>query len=74
MFGAVVTYWIDTFFNFESLMVMVCLMVLGTFGVYCLVAGACAEKIKDDEKMVRTHEPVAAITCMSLVLILYLLF
>ncbi len=74
VFGAVVTYWIDTFFNFESLMVMVCLMVLGTFGVYCLVAGACAEKIKDDEKMVRTHEPVAAITCMSLVLILYLLF
>ena len=74
VFGAVVTYWIDTFFNFGSLTVMFCMTVFGTFLVYCLVAGACTEKIKTDEKMVRTHEPVAAIVCMSLVLILYLFF
>lgn len=53
---------------------MFSMTVFGTFGVYCLVSGACMDQISKDEKSVRVHEPVTAITCMSAVALLYLFF
>ena len=32
------------------------------------------DQISGEEKMVRTHEPVTAVTCMSAIALLYLFF
>lgn len=74
VFGTMVRNWLDTFFNLRTVLIVVSMTMLGTFGIYCLVSGACMELISADEKMVRTHEPIAAITCMSAVGVLYLFF
>lgn len=74
VFGTMVRNWLDTFFNLRTVLIVVSMTMLGTFGIYCLVSGACMELISADEKMVRTHEPIASITCMSAVGVLYLFF
>lgn len=74
VFGAVIRGWIASFLNIWSIGLIVVMIVFGTFGMYCLVSGACMEGIKSDEKNVRVLEPVTAMTCMSMVALLYVFF
>lgn len=74
VFGAMVSNWIETFFHIQTILMIVCMIVFGTLGMYCLVGGACAGNISQDEKAVRTREPISAITAMTAVTLLYLFF
>ena len=74
VFGAIITHWIESFLNFWSMMAIFFMMAFGTFGIYCLISGACRENLGAVEKDVRVLEPIAAMTCMSAVAVLYVFF
>lgn len=74
VFGAIVIHWMDKILNVWNLLILISMTGFGAFGVYCLICGACMDQVSGEEKMVRTHEPVAAVTCMSAVALLYLFF
>ena len=74
VFGSMVVHWMETFLNVWTILIMVSMTAFGAFGVYCLICGACMDQISGEEKTMRTHEPVTAITCMSAVALLYLFF
>lgn len=74
VFGAIVVQWMEKILNVWNLFIMISMTAFGAFGVYCLICGACMDQISGEEKMVRTHEPVTAVTCMSAVALLYLFF
>ena len=74
VFGSMVVHWMETVLNVWTILIMVSMTAFGAFGVYCLICGACMDQISGEEKTMRTHEPVTAITCMSAVALLYLFF
>lgn len=74
VFGAIVVHWLEKILNVWTILIMIVMTAFGTFGVYCLICGACMDQISGEEKMVRTHEPVTAVTCMSAIALLYLFF
>lgn len=74
VFGSMVVHWMETVLNVWTILIMVSMTAFGAFGVYCLICGACMDQISREEKTMRTHEPVTAITCMSAVALLYLFF
>lgn len=74
VFGAIIRGWIDSFLNIWSIGIIVGMIIFGTFGMYCLISGACMEGIKSEEKNVRVLEPIAAMTCMGMVTLLYVFF
>lgn len=74
VFGSMVVHWMETVLNVWNILIMVSMTAFGAFGVYCLICGACMDQISGEEKTIRTHEPVSAITCMSAVALLYLFF
>lgn len=49
-------------------------MVLGTVGIYSLICGAAMRNINEQVKDRRNSQPVAAISCMVIIAVMYVIF
>lgn len=65
---------LDDFFNPMTMFSVAWRTGVGFMGMYCLICGAVKRGVSEEQKDVRKEEPVIAITVMSIIGMLYLVF
>ncbi len=74
VFGNMLEGWFEGIFHMGRIFVIISMIILGTWWIYCTVAGACMENSQVSEKDTRTHEPMVAAAFMGTVTLMYLIF
>lgn len=49
VFGAIVVHWLEKILNVWTILIMIVMTAFGTFGVYCLICGACMDQISGEK-------------------------
>ena len=66
--------FLDNYMNPWVICQIIFKMAVGTIGIYSLICGAAVKNMKEDVKDKRNAQPVAAISCMAIIAVVYLIF